>query len=103
MLTEARISFGRRKTIGIFWQPFFLYPHQQMKKVWHQAISVGIYHISQVFGIFVQNLPGFQNLADLSPTGPASRNRVTSAFSNFFNSYTKSFNKKVRKKGKPLC
>lgn len=47
------------------------------------------------------DLPGFQNLAGLYPSklGHASRNPVTKAFSNFFNSYSKAFNKRFERRG----
>jgi len=50
------------------------------------------------------DLPGFQNLAGLSPhhqtkMGHASNNPVTKAFSDFFNSYSKSFNKRYQRRG----
>jgi REP element-mobilizing transposase RayT len=46
------------------------------------------------------NLPGFQNLAGLDRTNlKASEFPITKAFSNFFNSYTKAFNKKYQRKG----
>ncbi|MCH7398139.1 transposase [Belliella sp. DSM 107340] len=47
------------------------------------------------------DLPGFENLAGLSPTklGHASKNPVTKAFSDFFNSYSKAFNKRFERRG----
>ena len=48
------------------------------------------------------DLPGFQNLAGLSTPsklGHASKNPITKAFSNFFNSYSKAFNKRFERKG----
>jgi REP element-mobilizing transposase RayT len=46
------------------------------------------------------DLPGFQNLAGLDRTNlKASEFPITKAFSNFFNSYTKAFNKKYQRKG----
>ncbi|WP_373493062.1 transposase [Aquiflexum sp.] len=47
------------------------------------------------------DLPGFQNLAGLTPTklGHASNNPVTKAFSDFFNSYSKAFNKRYERRG----
>lgn len=47
------------------------------------------------------DLAGFKNLPGLSNTnlGHASKNPVTKAFSDFFNSYTKSFNKRFERRG----
>lgn len=45
------------------------------------------------------DLPGFQNLAGLSTKGHSSKNPVTKAFSDFFNSYTKAINKKFERRG----
>lgn len=47
------------------------------------------------------DLAGFENLPGLSSTqlGHASKNPVIKAFSNFFNSYAKAFNKRFERKG----
>ena len=49
-----------------------------------------------------KDLPGFQNLAGLkgqNKLGHASRNPATKAYSDFFNSYTKAFNKRFERRG----
>lgn len=45
------------------------------------------------------DLPGFQNLTGLTQPGHAANNPVTKAFSDFFNSYSKAFNKRYSRKG----
>jgi REP element-mobilizing transposase RayT len=49
-----------------------------------------------------EDLPGFKNLAGLKgqdKLGHASRNPATKAYSDFFNSYTKAFNKRFDRRG----
>lgn len=45
------------------------------------------------------NLSGFQNLTDLAMIKHPSNNPTVKAFSDFFNSYTKAFNKRYERKG----
>lgn len=83
---------------------FFL---QQYAKYFGSVVDTYAYclmpnHFHLLVGVKERtDLPGFQNLAGLSSTqlGHASKNPVTKAFSNFFNSYSKAFNKRFERRG----
>jgi len=81
---------------------FFL---QQYAKYLGEVVDIYAYclmpnHFHLLVGV-KSDLPGVQNLAGLSPSrlGHAANNPVTKAFSNFFNSYAKAFNKRFERRG----
>lgn len=83
---------------------FFL---QQYAKYLSQVVDTYAYclmpnHFHLLVGVKASSdLAGFENLPSLSPTklGHASNHPVIKAFSDFFNSYTKAFNKRFERKG----